>query len=124
MYSGCPGPSVACCVTHKMKEFIFTALGMWFYLSVESIPEEAETSELWVKVWESLLDAPEVARCQRFAKCCGVTMTSIFRGNFASGKHPVDDAKLFWVMTETPDVTSHADVLPNHVPWVVMVDIT
>lgn len=43
------------------EEFIFTALGTLFYLGVESLPEESETSELWVGTWESLLDAPEAA---------------------------------------------------------------
>lgn len=43
------------------EEFIFTALGTWFYLGVESLPEESETSELWVSIWESLLDAPKIA---------------------------------------------------------------
>lgn len=43
------------------EEFIFTALGTQFYLGVESLPEESETSELWVDIWESLLDGLEAA---------------------------------------------------------------
>lgn len=50
------------------EEFIFTALGTWFYLGVESLPEEPETSELWVDIWESLLDAPELL-LQTLSQC-------------------------------------------------------
>ena len=44
----------------QSEEFIFTVLGTWYYLGVESLSEESETSEPWVSVSESLLDAPEV----------------------------------------------------------------
>lgn len=34
-------------------------------------------------------------RCQHFAKCCSVTMTSIFWGCFAGEERPLDDEREF-----------------------------
>lgn len=50
----------ACAALHDLhkEEFKFTAWGTWFDPGAESLPEESESSELCLDIWEGLLDAP------------------------------------------------------------------
>lgn len=67
-------------------------LGTWFYLGIESLSEESETSEPWVNVSESLLDAPEVGvgpgRALGAVPEDPVPVGSVLCGTGLEGSHP------------------------------------